>query len=63
MTKVAVSIFGIALACLSLFGFLASFEPGVSVAWKILYVFIFAVAVACAVRPWITGGRKMDEHR
>jgi hypothetical protein len=48
----------LAIGAFSVFGFLASFEPGVSPAWKIGYAVVFAMAILGAALPWRSRARK-----
>lgn len=46
-----VASLGVAAFCV--FGFLASFEPGVSAAWKVGYAVVFVVALLGAAAAWL----------
>lgn len=50
--KIFISVVCAAIAAFSVFGFLASFEPGVAIGWKIGYALVFAVTTAAAICPW-----------
>lgn len=52
------------LAAFFLFGFLASFEPGVSTAWKVGYATVLVLALSGALVPWQFlrfNGKRQDE--
>jgi hypothetical protein len=40
------------LAAFSVFGFLATFEPGVELAWRVGYLTLFVVSLIGASMPW-----------
>ena len=48
----------LAVAAFSVFGFLASFEPGVSPVWKVGYAVVFAVSILGAAVPWRSRARR-----
>ncbi len=56
MSNVARSLVSVAcltVAAFCVFGFMASFEPGVAVGWKIGYASLFVAFVAASVVPWL----------
>lgn len=53
MIKAVASAGTIAFAGFCVFGFLASFEPGVSLGWKLGYAVAFGASLFCAAVPWI----------
>ncbi len=48
----------LAVAAFCVFGFLASFEPGVGPAWKAGYAVVFTIAILSAALPWRNRTRK-----
>ncbi len=48
--RILISAISISVAAFCVFGFLASFEPGVSVSWKIGYAILFGVGLLLALQ-------------
>jgi len=65
--RLLASLASLAVGAFSVFGFLASFEPGVSPAWKVGYAVLFAAAILGAMLPWRgsrrTTGERAQLHR
>jgi hypothetical protein len=51
--RLLATLASLAIAAFCVFGFLASFEPGVGPAWKIGYAVVFVVALLGAAVAWL----------
>lgn len=51
--RILISAICIPIAAFCVFGFLASFEPGVGSGWKIGYAIVFATCIATSIAPWL----------
>ncbi|MCA9054808.1 MAG: hypothetical protein KDA75_13295 [Planctomycetaceae bacterium] len=51
--RILVSAVCLPIAAFCLFGFLAAFEPGVTVGWKVAYAILGSGSLAAAVLPWL----------
>lgn len=51
--RVLISVLCVPVATFSVFGFLAAFEPGIGIGWKIGYATLFATMLAAGIAPWI----------
>jgi len=51
--RILISVACLFVAAFSFFGFLASFEPGVTIGWKIGYSIMGIVSLGVAVLPWL----------
>ena len=45
------------VAAFSVFGYMASFEPGVGSGWKVGYAVLFFAALAAGLLPWLRRSR------
>lgn len=59
--RILISVMCMPVAAFSVFGFLASFEPGVAIGWKIGYATLFVVLVATGIAPWIPKSSRLTE--
>ena len=55
--RLLATLASLAIAAFCVFGFLASFEPGVSPAWKVGYAVVFVVALLGAAGAWLGPAR------
>lgn len=58
--KLLLSLVCLPLAAWSVFGFMASFEPGVSIGWKLGYAIAFLALLAAGTSPWLRSTRTPD---
>ncbi|MGB1123754.1 MAG: hypothetical protein ACPG4Q_00990 [Phycisphaeraceae bacterium] len=47
----------LALAAFGCYGFLATFEPGTHLAWRVGYAVVVALCLAGCVATWVMSGR------
>jgi len=50
--RMAITLLSLPLMAFCLFGFLASFEPGIKDSWKLLYGTLLALLSIAAIAPW-----------
>jgi hypothetical protein len=55
--RLLATLASLAIAAFCVFGFLASFEPGVGPVWKIGYAVVFVVALLGAAVAWLGRAR------
>ena len=53
--RILISAVCLPVAAFSVFGFLASFEPGITIGWKIGYTILGVGSLGAAVLPWVLG--------
>jgi len=52
ISRLLATFVALGIAAFSGFGFLASFEPGVSGVWKVVHAVVFAIALVGGLLPW-----------
>jgi hypothetical protein len=52
ISRLLITLVAMGVAAFSAFGFLASFEPGLSGVWKVVYAVVFVAALIGGLLPW-----------